>query len=115
MKDGDTTFTPHNIKGVVTNPPYKDTLCQGAKLTNFGYTIREKGEIHLEWLIRMYSSYPKKDKFFTSFFNQLAGTDVLQKQIVAGVSQAKIKASWNADITAFKKIRKKYLLYPDFE
>lgn len=113
MKEADTSFTPRSIKGVSENPPYKDTLCSGVSLANAGYSIRENGAIHLEWLIKMYKSYPAKEKFFTPFFTQLAGTDVLQKQIMAGKSEAEIKASWQKDLSEFKKIRKKYLLYPD--
>ncbi|MFX5873869.1 hypothetical protein ABTE93_20480 [Acinetobacter baumannii] len=37
------------------------------------------------------------------------------EQLKAGKTAAEIKVSWQPGITAFKKIRKKYLLYPDFE
>ena len=114
MKDGDTSFTPREIPGVATNPPYEDTLCQGAKLINYGYTIREKGGIHLEWLIRMYKNYPDKSNFFTSFFKSLAGNDELRIQIEQGKIEEEIKASWKSSIDQFKVIRKKYLLYDDF-
>ena len=64
----------------------------------------------------MYSNDPKKDKFFVSpnFFDKLAGTTKLRKQIEEGVSEEEIRASWQADLEKYKVIRKKYLLYPDF-
>jgi uncharacterized protein YbbC (DUF1343 family) len=36
-------------------------------------------------------------------------------QIKAGKSEAEIRKSWQPKLQAFKKIRKKYLLYKDFE
>ena len=54
-------------------------------------------------------------KFFTNFFDKLAGTDALRKQIIAGTSEEEIRASWQDDLKAFKKVRRQYLLYEDFE
>jgi hypothetical protein len=33
----------------------------------------------------------------------------------AGMSETEIRASWQPKLIAFKKIRKKYLMYADFE
>jgi uncharacterized protein YbbC (DUF1343 family) len=41
----------------------------------------------------------------------LAGSDQLRKDILAGKSEAEIKASWQKDLDAFKISRKKYLIY----
>jgi uncharacterized protein YbbC (DUF1343 family) len=41
----------------------------------------------------------------------LAGTKKLQQQIMAGTSEADIRASWQKDLEAFKAMRKPYLLY----
>jgi uncharacterized protein YbbC (DUF1343 family) len=57
----------------------------------------------------------KGKDFFNAYFVKLAGTDKLQKQIEAGVDKYTIRASWKKELEAFKKIRRKYLLYPDFE
>ena len=44
---------------------------------------------------------------------RVMGADViLRKQIEQGLSEAEIKASWQKDLEAFKKIRVKYLIYP---
>jgi uncharacterized protein YbbC (DUF1343 family) len=37
------------------------------------------------------------------------------EQVIAGKSEAQIRQSWEPKLKAFKAIRKKYLLYPDFE
>ncbi|MBA3827392.1 MAG: DUF1343 domain-containing protein [Taibaiella sp.] len=73
--------------------------------------------INLSWLLRAYKwAIPAdKERFFTPFFDKLAGNTILKLQVVKGMSEREIKASWQADIAAFKTIRKKYLLYKDFE
>jgi uncharacterized protein YbbC (DUF1343 family) len=37
------------------------------------------------------------------------------QQIKKGLSEKEIRKSWEPRLKSFKKIRKKYLLYPDFE
>lgn len=74
-------------------------------------------KIRLIWLLRAYEWCldTDKDKFFNSFFDKLAGTDQLRKQVLEGMNEEQIRATWQNDLAIFKKIRKKYLLYPDFE
>ena len=111
-KVGETTFTPKEIPGVSTNPPFENQLCKGAKVS----FEKRPTQLNLSWLISMYSNYPNKDKFFTSanFFDKLAGTTQLRKQIIGGVGEDVIRLSWQNDLDAYKAIRKKYLLYTDF-
>jgi uncharacterized protein YbbC (DUF1343 family) len=75
------------------------------------------GKIQLNYFTKAYQLFPGKDSFFlkTNFINKLAGTDIFAQQIKAGLSEEAIKKSWQPGIESFKKIRKKYLLYADFE
>ena len=57
----------------------------------------------------------RDSSFFDKNFNWHSGNDELQQQIKAGKSEVEIRQSWQKDIDAFKAIRKKYLLYKDFE
>jgi uncharacterized protein YbbC (DUF1343 family) len=41
----------------------------------------------------------------------LAGSDSLRKQIIAGVTEQQIRASWKNDLDKYKAIRNKYLIY----
>ncbi|MGJ8739177.1 MAG: DUF1343 domain-containing protein, partial [Zobellia laminariae] len=50
--------------------------------------------------------------FNKSGFTKHAGTEKLQELIEKGELEETIKESWQADLTKFKKIRNKYLLYP---
>ncbi len=111
-KVGETSFTPKEIPGVSTNPPFGNQLCKGVKV-NFE---KRPTQLNLDWVISMYASYPNKEKFFSSpgFFDKLAGTTLLRKQIVEGLKEEEIRASWQKELDAFKIIRRKYLLYSDF-
>jgi uncharacterized protein YbbC (DUF1343 family) len=44
-------------------------------------------------------------------FDKLAGTTLLKEQIVAWKSEEEIRASWEPELSQFKQIREKYLLY----
>ena len=115
FKDGDITFTPKNLPGIADHPMYEDTLCRGLDLAEFGkmYVPNFK-MIYLFWLKGMYDSFPSKGKFFTDFFDKLAGSDQLRKQICRGKDEEDIRESWEEDLNNYKVIRKKYLLYNDF-
>ena len=113
---GNITFTPKNIPGIATNPPCVGKQCSGFDLTNMASIIMKNNNfINVNLLIEAYREFPQKDKFFTSFFDKLAGTKTLREQIIAGKTAEEIRQSWQNDLDAFKQIRKKYLLYPDFE
>lgn len=105
------SFTPRAMTGA-TKPLYEGQECFGELLSAEGFSIHG---IDLQWLIKAYNWYPDKTKFFNSFFEKLAGTTVLRKQIEQGMTDEQIHAAWKPGITAFKKIRRKYLLYKDFE
>lgn len=97
-------------------PLYENQKCHGFDLRDFGnYYIPVSKKLYLFWLKNIYDNYTQKDKFFNSYFDKLAGTDKLRKQIIEGLNEDQIRQSWKKDLDAYKTIRKKYLLYPDFE
>jgi uncharacterized protein YbbC (DUF1343 family) len=89
-------------------PKEEGKTCHGKDLSD----TPRMNEMSLKWLIDAYKNTADKSKFFlTSGFTKHAGTEILQKQIEAGNSEAVIKATWQDDIEKFKKIRLKYLRY----
>jgi uncharacterized protein YbbC (DUF1343 family) len=115
---GTYAFTPRDIAHVAMNPPHKDQLCHGHALSEFGqYHFLSAHQIYLQWLIGMYQGSTKKEMFFSdsAFFDKLAGTDQLRKQIIGNMDEAAIRATWQPGIEKYKVLRKKYLLYADFE
>lgn len=113
FEKGSYQFTPKRIAGVAENPPYMGQQCKGLLLTDFGRSFMPINQgLYLEWLIDFYKESPNKEKYFNNFFDKLAGTDELRKQIVAGKTAAEIQESWKAKLTTYNTMRKKYLLYP---
>jgi uncharacterized protein YbbC (DUF1343 family) len=88
-------------------PMHKDILCYGEDLSK----IKKVNRLELKWLIKAYANTSDKTVFFNDFFTKLAGTKKLQEQIIEGVSEKEIRKSWEADLNAFKEVRKKYLIY----
>lgn len=94
---------------------YRECYGQIVALTEQEALMIFRGSMKIMWLKKAYDWYPYKEKFFNPFFEKLAGTKDLRKQIEQGMSEQDIVASWQPGIKKFKQIRKKYLLYKDFE
>jgi uncharacterized protein YbbC (DUF1343 family) len=116
------TFTPTAREGA-TSPKLMNKLCYGWNVYDTKQKVLKQVDdrIQLKYLLDAYKLFPDKDSFFIRpksgqyFFDKLAGSDELRKQLIAGKTEAEIKASWQPKLQAFKAIRKKYLLYKDFE
>jgi uncharacterized protein YbbC (DUF1343 family) len=118
FREGDYYFIPQPIKGISENPPLNGKKCRGFNLTEFAKeNLTKHNRIEIEFIIHAYHIYPDSTKFFTNppFFDKLAGNSSLRWQIIKGKSEEEIRDSWQTGISKFKVIRKKYLLYPDFE
>ncbi len=113
LSQGSFTFIPKSISGVSKYPKHEKKMCLGHDLR----TMKSTTDLDLSYLIQFYADYPNKANFFTktSFFNLLAGNDQLIKQIREVWTEKEIKDSWQEDLIQYKLMRKKYLLYTDFE
>ncbi len=118
------SFTPVSTPGA-KNPPLKDKLCFGFDLSKPRVDVskKENQSIQLKYVLEAYKMFPNKDSFFLRpkksnpqwsdyYFNKLSGNYTLMWQIMNGKTETEIRKSWEAGLVAFKKIRKKYLLYP---
>jgi uncharacterized protein YbbC (DUF1343 family) len=103
-------FTPRSTPGKASRPKHMDEKCHGYDLRRV-----EKDQFNLTYLIEAYNAFPDKDNFFNSYFRKLVGNDDIQKWIEEGKSADLIRKSWINEVKLFKEIRKKYLLYKDFE
>ncbi len=105
-------FTPKPAAGA-KDPFLNGKLCYGENLSKYPTDLRE---LNIDWLLNAYKNYknPSQDFFLKNlFFDKLAGTDELRKQIIAGKSASQIKDSWKNDLENFHKIRTKYIIYED--
>jgi uncharacterized protein YbbC (DUF1343 family) len=114
---GSYSFKPHIIKGVAENPPQLSKVCYGEDLTQFADSLLlSSNSVNISYLIETYKALGSNSSFFyAATFDRLAGSAQLRQQIISGMSASEIYASWQPKIAEFKQIRKKYLLYPDFE
>jgi uncharacterized protein YbbC (DUF1343 family) len=119
------SFTPNPTTGAKNSKLYGQ-VCYGWDLSGIPEEVLTKvdNRIQLKWLIKAYQLFPQKDSFFLlpksgnmelSFFNKLAGNNDLWQQIKSGKTEEEIRKSWEPKLNEFKQIRKKYLLYEDFE
>jgi uncharacterized protein YbbC (DUF1343 family) len=114
---GTFAFTPVDIAHVAMNPPHEGKVCQGHQLTEFGqYHFIGAKQLYLQWLLGLYNASTSKDTFFNepAFFDKLAGTDELRRQMQSGMDEEAIRDSWRIGLENYKLMRKSYLLYEDF-
>ena len=111
-------FKPHSTEGA-PNPKFKDQVCYGWNISGTPEEVLKaiNNRLQLKYLLEAYRLFPDKENFFRkdNGFNRLAGNDELMKQVKDGKTEEEIRASWEPKLSEFKAVRKKYLLYPDFE
>jgi len=116
MKSTVFSFTPTRMEGFDKNPLYREQLCYGVDLRDFEERfVIDRREIILEWLQFAYRNVDDKENFFNPFFSRLIGNDQIADMIKKGAGISQIRRTWEKDVAEFKKLRKKYLLYKDFE
>lgn len=110
-------FTPVSKQGAIS-PKYVNQVCFGWNMSDIK---PDDKQLNLSYLIQAYKLFPQKDSFFINpksgdyFFNKLAGNAILMQQLKDGKTEEKIRTSWQPALIKFKALRKKYLLYEDFE
>ncbi|WP_460539379.1 exo-beta-N-acetylmuramidase NamZ family protein [Echinicola sediminis] len=106
-KYGSFTFTPESIQGMSKQPPHEGKTC-------YGTDLRQEPLSHtftLNYLLEMYQKSGAGASFFNNFFDKLAGTDQLRKDILAGKTEEEIRKGWQQGLDAYKTNREKYLIY----
>lgn len=110
-KNKDFYFVPESKTGA-SSPLYEFKKCYGVDYRHYPTDSINKLDISI-W-INAYKNYESQDPFFNRFFINLSGTPELQRSLELGLSEEKIRESWQQDLDLFKKTRAKYLLYKDF-
>lgn len=107
-------------KAGAKRPKHKDKECKGYNLSTLPIqSLQQQGAFKLDYVLDFYKKLETEEQadFFLSnkFFNLLAGNEELMAQIKEQKNAVSIRATWALELEAYKKIRKKYLLYQDFE
>lgn len=114
------SYTPTGIKGMAETPLFMNEVCYGLDLRNYDTRLlRQSKKINIQWIMELYKKHPFKEKFFDSrLSNQMnnieiqIGSGLFRQQLIDGVSEEVIRASWEPGLSQYKEMRKKYLLYP---
>ncbi|MEA1671976.1 hypothetical protein [Nitrospirillum sp. BR 11163] len=98
-----TTFTP-------TTDRHANRPCQGVRLTVTDRTALDSPLLGVELAAALHQLYPQR--FTLDDTLGLVGSKATVEAIRSGVDPRAIATGWEADLTAFKALRAKYLLYP---
>lgn len=113
MKNKEFSFVPRSIPGLSHQPQHLGDICYGVDLRDY-ITRHPCGQqkLILQWLLEAYKELSDKTDFFREdYFDLLAGTDQLRKQIIEGATEQEIRASWEEGIAEYRELRKRYLIY----
>lgn len=105
------TYMPRSIPGMCASPKCEGQLCHGMDLRDKYEEVRAGKRLRLDWLLAAYKNYEGQAPFFTSFFEKLAGTAQLRRDIEAGKTEDEIRAGWQPGLKSFMQVRAKYLIY----
>jgi uncharacterized protein YbbC (DUF1343 family) len=109
------SFVPESITGA-SDPKYLGQVCYGIDLRNLSTdSLRNMRSVDIGLIKYVYDQMDMGDGFFNDSFNAHAGNGRLKAQLLHGLSAGEIRKSWEDDLNNYKILRKKYLLYPDFD
>jgi len=117
IPETDFSFIPKPTSGA-KHPKLEGEKCNGYDLEDFGeHYLRNFRKLYLHWIVAMYQESSNKTEFFRKdgFFRLLTGDKEIRKMIESEKDANEIWASFQDEVLEFKLIRKKYLLYLDFE
>lgn len=108
------SFTPEPNLGA-KDPVLNGKLCFGEELSGLEPNdLFMSKKLDLSYIIKYYGLMSKvNEKYFLDnlFFDKLAGSDELRKQIIKGMKEEEIRSTWKEDIENFKIKREKYIIY----
>jgi uncharacterized protein YbbC (DUF1343 family) len=106
-------FTPVSIEGMSKSPLQENKTCYGDDLR----TLSDVPSFTLSFFLDYYKKIGNPEDFWSSkrWIGLLTGDLQFYTQVNEGWSEPQIRATWNEKLEHYRLIRKKYLLYPDFE
>lgn len=109
------SFTPKSISGFDTRPLHKDQVCYGVDLRK----AKAPERFSLKYFLDMYRNFKamgKEHAFLTrpQWMDLLMGTRQVRLDVLQGKEETAIRAAWEKDLEAYRKMRTRYLLYEDY-
>lgn len=114
LKGKSFSFKPESMAGA-KYPKHENKICNGIDLSSRTIgSLYDRKKLDLSFLLETYKDLSSQNiEFFleNNFFEKLAGTEELRKQIITGTSEEDIRKSWSDGLEQFMKVRAKYLIY----
>lgn len=104
------TFTPRSTAGA-KHPPLEGRTCRGEDLSRLPLDEARATGFSLKYVIDAFADLGLSEGFFTPMFEKLVGVGWVREMILAGATDAEIRARWEPEAEAFRRVRAKYLLY----
>ena len=104
-------FTPERIPGVAPRPKHEGKRCGGVRIQVDDRRAFQPVRTGLAIIMALRSQEPGHGRWRPGGFDRLVGTDVVRKQIEAGVELEAIVASWEDRLRRFDQTRKEAMLY----
>lgn len=104
-------FTPMEIPNMAANPKYKDILCNGVELVIDKNKSFDAVKLGIYIIYEINNLYKNKFEFRKKSIDRLYGSTKLYEYILNGKTPDDIFNTWEPELTKFKNLRKKYLLY----
>jgi uncharacterized protein YbbC (DUF1343 family) len=114
------SYRPVSIPGMSETPLYMNQVCYGLDLRTYDTNqLRKSKKINIQWMKELYKAYPDKEKFFDYTQSKeignidfRTGDSRFRQQVIDDVPEEAIRKSWEPGLSQYKKMRRKYLLYP---
>ena len=107
------TFTPESKPGA-KYPKHEGLQCFGWDFSDEDVRLLRTSNKAPGIYKMVYEQSEVNNDFFIDFFDKLAGGVELRQGIIDGLSPSELQAIYSKGLEDFKLVRKKYLLYPDF-
>jgi uncharacterized protein YbbC (DUF1343 family) len=106
MRFEPTRFTP-------TSSKFKGQTCNGVRIVVADRNNLKPYLSGIKIVNEIFRLYPDDFQWRASHFDRLCGTSTIRKAIMNGASIDELREKWQPDLTSFRKIRDKYLIYRD--
>ncbi len=111
----DFSFIPRSVTGA-SKPVLQDMICYGVDLRQLDIdSLFNVRQMDISTLLYFYNHFDQTIFFDKDWFDKLAGNKSFRESMETGWSEAQIRESWKSELMRFNQLRKKYLLYKDFE
>jgi uncharacterized protein YbbC (DUF1343 family) len=112
-----------NIPGIFFRPiyfkpyyaQYAGQICQGVQLHITDISVFQPYSTGLHIMQVHMKLYPEQDLFRknnrVNMFSKVVGTDKIREALIDGIQVDEIVNRWTSELTAFKVLREKYLIY----